>query len=493
MVRRQNDLGKDDIKLLVRRLAIPSMLAQFVNVLYSIVDRMYIGNIPQVGEVALAGAGVCGPIVTLISSFAFLVGIGGAPLMAIRMGEDNQEGAQKILANCFVMLLALSAALTGLAIAFREPMLMFFGASEQTFPYANSYLTYYVMGTVFAILTAGLNQFITCQGFANEAMLTTIIGAVMNIILDPIFILPWGLNMGAEGAGLATFLSNCVACLYFFVLLYVKRGRTYVCVNPKMFSFKRHIVVGVCAVGIPASIQNLLNVTGMSVLNNFTSAFGSNAVAAMGIAQKINSVTVQIALGLSQGIMPLISYNYASGNIKRMKKTFFFTARIALVFLVLMEIAYYAGARTWVGLFMQDQQIVDYGARFLRGFCLGMPFLAIDFLAVGVFAVLLLFSYARLMTISQQVVALNSEMTTLQSEEAKLRAQYELAYDLDAIQESLTTSGTMVEPQNGQTVYVDLSEPNTVKVFQQEEGTSGLEGMFQSVKSIAEEIVTYFR
>ena len=206
MVRRQNDLGKDDIKLLGRRLAIPSMLAQFVNVLYSIVDRMYIGNIPQVGEVALAGAGVCGPIVTLISSFAFLVGIGGAPLMAIRMGEDNREGAQKILANCFVMLLALSAALTGLAIAFREPMLMFFGASEQTFPYANSYLTYYVMGTVFAILTAGLNQFITCQGFANEAMLTTIIGAVMNIILDPIFI--FALDMGVTGAAIATVLSQ---------------------------------------------------------------------------------------------------------------------------------------------------------------------------------------------------------------------------------------------------------------------------------------------
>ena len=188
------------------------------------------------------------------------------------------------------------------------------------------------------------------------------------------------------------------------MLLYVKRGRTYVCVNPKMFSFKRHIVVGVCAVGIPASIQNLLNVTGMSVLNNFTSAFGSNAVAAMGIAQKINSVTVQIALGLSQGIMPLISYNYASGNIKRMKKTFFFTARIALVFLVLMEIAYYAGARTWVGLFMQDQQIVDYGARFLQGFCLGMPFLAIDFLAVGVFQACGLGKNAFLFAILRKVV-----------------------------------------------------------------------------------------
>ena len=237
-----------------------------------------------------------------------------------------------------------------------------------------------------------------------HASIGTMSGCFLNILLDPIFILPWGLNMGAEGAGLATFLSNCVACLYFFVLLYVKRGRTYVCVNPKMFSFKRHIVVGVCAVGIPASIQNLLNVTGMSVLNNFTSAFGSNAVAAMGIAQKINSVTVQIALGLSQGIMPLISYNYASGNIKRMKKTFFFTARIALVFLVLMEIAYYAGARTWVGLFMQDQQIVDYGARFLQGFCLGMPFLAIDFLAVGVFQACGLGKNAFLFAILRKVV-----------------------------------------------------------------------------------------
>ena len=181
MALRQNDLGNDDIKQLVRHLAIPSMLAQFVNVLYSIVDRMYIGNIKDVGEIALAGAGVCGPIVTLISSFAFLIGIGGAPLMAIRMGENNHEGAKKILANCFVMLLGLSAILTAAAIALREPMLMFFGASEQTFPYANSYLTYYVSGTVFAILTAGLGQFITCQGFANEAMLSTIIGAVMTL------------------------------------------------------------------------------------------------------------------------------------------------------------------------------------------------------------------------------------------------------------------------------------------------------------------------
>ena len=206
---------------LVRRLAIPSMLAQFVNVLYSIVDRMYIGNIKDVGEIALAGAGVCGPIVTLISSFAFLIGIGGAPLMAIRMGENNHEGAKKILANCFVMLLGLSAILTAAAIALREPMLMFFGASEQTFPYANSYLTYYVSGTVFAILTAGLGQFITCQGFANEAMLSTIIGAVMNIILDPIFIFLF--NMGVRGAAIATVISQACSCAFVLWFLFSDR------------------------------------------------------------------------------------------------------------------------------------------------------------------------------------------------------------------------------------------------------------------------------
>lgn len=193
---------------------------------------MYIGNIKDVGEIALAGAGVCGPIVTLISSFAFLVGIGGAPLLAMRMGEEDQEGAENILANCFVMLLVLSGILTALAIAFREPMLMFFGASEQTFPYANSYLTFYVAGTVFAILTAGLNQFITCQGFANEAMLTTIIGAIMNIILDPVFIFVFG--MGVKGAAIATVISQACSCM--FVLWFLFSDRAHVRISFKGYS-----------------------------------------------------------------------------------------------------------------------------------------------------------------------------------------------------------------------------------------------------------------
>ena len=172
-----------------------------------------------------------------------------------------------------------------------------------------------------------MNNILRYEGKANFAMIGLVTGGVLNIVLDPIFILPWGLNLGAAGAGCATCLSNTVACLYFFVLLFVKRGKTYVCIKPSMFRPSKQIVKGVCGVGIPASIQNLLNVTGMTILNNFTSAYGSDPVAAMGIAQRVNIVPFQIAMGFSQGIMPLISYNYTSGNIKRMKKTFMFTAK----------------------------------------------------------------------------------------------------------------------------------------------------------------------
>ncbi|MCD7791977.1 MAG: MATE family efflux transporter, partial [Oscillospiraceae bacterium] len=213
----------------------------------------------------------------------------------------------------------------------------------------------------------------------------TISGCVLNIILDPVFILPFGLNMGAAGAGLATFISNCTACGYFFVLLWVRRGQTMVCVSPRAFSLDPIILRRICAVGVPAAIQNLLNVTGMTVLNNFTAVYGSTAVAAMGIAQKISMIPMYITMGISQGLMPLVGYNYASGNRERMKKAITFTAKLSIVFIVLMSIGYYAGAERLVGLFMKNAEVIAYGGRFLRGMCIGLVFLSIDFLAVGVF------------------------------------------------------------------------------------------------------------
>ena len=210
-------------------------------------------------------------------------------------------------------------------------------------------------------------------------------GCALNIVLDPLFILPQGLGMGAAGAGLATFLSNCFACAYFLVLIAVKRKNTFVCVNPKMFSFSGGIAKGVCIVGIPAAIQNLLNVTGMTVLNNFASDFGSDAVAAMGIAQKINMVPLYIALGISQGIMPLIGYNYAKGDFRRMKKAVLLAEYISIGFMGAVTLAYFFGSEFFVGLFMKNEAILNYGTRFLKGMCLCLPFLSTDFLAVGVF------------------------------------------------------------------------------------------------------------
>ena len=387
----------------VMKLAIPTVLSSLVMVLYNLADTYFVGMLNNAVE--NAAVTLAAPLLLAFNAVNNLFGVGSSSMMSRSLGKKDYETVYRSAAFGFYCSIFAGLLFSIAYTVFQVPLLNLLGATEETLGATIGYARWTVtFGAVPAILNVVLAYLVRAEGAAMHASIGTMSGCFLNILLDPIFILPWGLNMGAEGAGLATFLSNCVACLYFFVLLYVKRGRTYVCVNPKMFSFKRHIVVGVCAVGIPASIQNLLNVTGMSVLNNFTSAFGSNAVAAMGIAQKINSVTVQSALGLSQGIMPLISYNYASGNIKRMKKTFFFTARIALVFLVLMEIAYYAGARTWVGLFMQDQQIVDYGARFLQGFCLGMPFLAIDFLAVGVFQACGLGKNAFLFAILRKVV-----------------------------------------------------------------------------------------
>ena len=214
----ENDLRSDPIRPLVLRIAIPSMLAQFVSVLYSVVDRMYIGNIAQVGSLALAGAGVCGPIVTMLGSVAFWVGVGGSPLISIRMGEGRQEEARRVLANCFLLLTCLALALTGLAYATRRPALLLFGASPETLPYAMDYYSYYLTGTVFALLSTGMNQFIICQGFAKKGMQSVMLGAVLNIILDPVFI--FLLDLGVKGAAIATVLSQLASCLFVLRFLF---------------------------------------------------------------------------------------------------------------------------------------------------------------------------------------------------------------------------------------------------------------------------------
>ena len=387
----------------VAKLAVPTILSSLVTVLYNLADTYFVGMLNN--SVQNAAVTLAAPLILAFNAVNNLFGVGSSSMMSRALGSRDYETVHRSSAFGFYCSIFCGLLFSLLYVIFQPFVLTILGADATTAEATAGYLRWTVAcGAAPTILNVVMAYLVRAEGAALHASIGTMSGCILNIILDPIFILPWGLNMGAEGAGLATFLSNCVACGYFFVLLYVKRENTHVCIRPSMFCLKRRIVLGVCGVGIPASIQNLLNVTGMTVLNNFTSSYGSDAVAAMGITQKINMVPMQIAMGLSQGIMPLISYNYASGNTPRMKKTLTFAAKISLTALVIVAAGYYVGAGALVRMFMQDPTIVAYGTRFLRGFCLGLPFLCMDFLAVGVFQAVGLGKNAFIFAILRKVV-----------------------------------------------------------------------------------------
>ena len=368
----------------VMQLAIPTVISSLVMVIYNLADTYFVGMLND--PIQNAAVTLAAPVLLAFNAINNLFGVGSSSMMSRALGSKDMDTVYKSSAFGFYCALFSGLLFSVLYTVFSAPLLVVLGANAETAQATGGYLMWTVsFGAAPAILNVVMAYLVRAEGASLHASIGTMSGCLLNILLDPIFVLPWGLNLGAAGAGCATFISNCVACLYFFVLLFVRRGRTYVCINPRQFRPTMRIVRGVCGVGIPASIQNLLNVTGMTVLNNFAASFGSDAVAAMGIAQKINTVPFQVALGISQGIMPLISYNYASGNTRRMKKTFFFTARISLSFLFLVMIAYLVFADDLVRMFMDNEQIVAYGTSFLRGMCLAMPFLCMDFLAVGVF------------------------------------------------------------------------------------------------------------
>lgn len=387
----------------VAKLAVPTILSSLVTVLYNLADTYFVGMLNN--SVQNAAVTLAAPLILAFNAVNNLFGVGSSSMMSRALGSRDYETVHRSSAFGFYCSIFCGLLFSLLYVIFQPFVLTILGADTTTAEATAGYLRWTVAcGAAPTILNVVMAYLVRAEGAALHASIGTMSGCILNIILDPIFILPWGLNMGAEGAGLATFLSNCVACGYFFVLLYVKRENTHVCIKPSMFCLKRRIVLGVCGVGIPASIQNLLNVTGMTVLNNFTSSYGSDAVAAMGITQKINMVPMQIAMGLSQGIMPLISYYYASGNTPRMKKTLTFATKIAISSLVAVAAGYFVGAGFLVRLFMQNPEIVAYGTRFLRGFCLGLPFLCMDFLAVGVFQAVGLGKNAFVFAILRKVV-----------------------------------------------------------------------------------------
>ncbi|WP_283124862.1 MATE family efflux transporter [Angelakisella massiliensis] len=368
----------------VAQLAVPTILSSLVMVLYNLADTYFVGMLGN--PVQNAAVTLAAPVLLAFNAVNNLFGVGSSSMMSRALGRKDYETVSRSSSFGFCCAVAFGLLFSLGCTVFWGPLMTLLGADSVTWEATAGYLYWTVtLGATPAILNVVMAYLVRAEGSALHASIGTMSGCLLNIVLDPIFILPWGLNLGAAGAGCATFLSNCVACIYFLVLLAVKRGRTYVCIDPRKFTLKKEIVVGVCGVGIPAAIQNLLNVTGMTILNNFTSAYGADAVAAMGITYKIYMVPMYISMGLSQGIMPLISYNYASGNIRRMKQTVWFAARAALTLIITVAVFYFIFPGFFVSLFMDNQIIIDYGSRFLHGFCLRLPFLCVDFLAVGVF------------------------------------------------------------------------------------------------------------
>lgn len=368
----------------VASLAVPTVLSSLVMVLYNLADTYFVGMMND--PVENAAVALAAPLLLAFNAVNNLFGVGSSSLMSRSLGRKDYETVRRSSAFGFYGALLFGIIFALLCTVLRTPLLGLLGADSTTVDATNGYINWTVTcGAVPAILNVVMAYMVRSEGAAMHASIGTMSGCFLNIILDPIFILPWGLDMGAAGAGCATFLSNCVACAYFFVLLAAKRKKTFISVSPGKFTLDRRIVLAVLAVGVPASIQNLLNVTGMTILNNFTASYGADAIAAMGISQKVNMVPMQIAMGLSQGIMPLVSYNYASGNSRRMKQTIKFSMKIALSFLCVVALMFFVFSGNVTRMFIADAGVVAYGTRFLRGFCLALPFLAVDFMAVGVF------------------------------------------------------------------------------------------------------------
>lgn len=380
----ENDLGKDSVKRLVLRLALPSMLAQFVSVLYSIVDRMYIGHMKGIGEVALAGVGVTGPIVNLIASFAIWIGIGGAPLLSIKMGEKDEEGAKRILSNCFLGIVTAGLVLTIVALLLKDKMIMWFGASEETFVYAEAYMRIYVLGTVFAFIAAGMNQFIICQGFAKIGMYSVIIGAVSNIILDPIFIFVF--DLGVRGAAIATVLSQALSALYILYVLFGNRVSIKITFGGYSFHvFRQVLTLGVAPFLILASDNVLIIILNMVLQKYGGLEQGDMLVTCATIVQSFMLIITMPLGGITGGTQAILGYNYGAKQIDRIKLAQRYIALIAVAFTCIMMLIANTIPDVFVKMFTTNEEYMRYCRWAIRVYTLGVIPLALQYAIVDGF------------------------------------------------------------------------------------------------------------
>ena len=362
-------MADGSIPKLFAGLAIPAVVAQIINLLYNIVDRIYIGHIPEVGASALTGVGLFVPILMLLNAFAMLAGSGGAPLAAIAMGQKDTHKAEQIMANCFSLLLIFAAALTIIFYLTAPTLLRFFGASDITLPYAVDYARIYILGSVFVLIVMGMNPFITTQGFAKISMLTTVIGAVINIILDPVFIFVF--KMGVRGAALATVLSQAVSALW--ILRFLTGKQSLLCLRKENMKLKPEIFKPCLGLGISTfvmlSTESLLSISFTSNLAKFG---GDLAVGAMTIINSVCQLATMPLQGFCQGGQPIISFNYGAGNSERVKKAFSLVFGICLTYATLFWAVSISFPSFFAGIFTTDTALVEYASWALRIYMAGI-------------------------------------------------------------------------------------------------------------------------
>ena len=356
-------LGTAPIGKLLFKLAVPTVIAQLVNMLYNIIDRIYIGHIPGEGSLALTGVGVCMPIILVVSAFAALVSAGGAPRASIFMGQKDMDSAEKTLGGCFTLQIVVSVILTAILLLFGEDLLLAFGASENTIAYATGYMNIYAFGTLFVQLTLGMNAFVTAQGFTKISMTSVIIGAVTNIILDPIFI--FVLHLGVRGAALATILSQSFSCI--FVMRFLCSKKALIKIRRKNLKIDPKIVLPCIALGtamfIMQASESIISVCFNSSLLHYG---GDIAVGAMTVLTSVMQFAMLPLQGIAQGAQPILSYNYGAGNALRVKKTFRLLLTCCMTYSVTLWIAIMLFPRLFVGIFTPDVQLIAFASKALR-------------------------------------------------------------------------------------------------------------------------------
>ena len=399
--RQKHDFSKGSIVGNIMSLAVPMTLAQLINVLYNIVDRIYIGRIPDHATASLTGLGLCLPVISMVMAFANLFGMGGAPLCSIERGRGRQDEAERIMGNSFCLMLLFGVILTVLGLAFKRPMLYLFGASDQTFSYADGYVSIYLLGSVFVMIGLGMNSFINSQGFGKVGMMTVLLGAAANIALDPVFI--FTLNMGVQGAALATVISQGLSAAW--ILLFLTGPKTILKLKKKCMKLERRRVRDIVALGLSGFTMSITNSLVQIMYNATLQTYGGDLY--VGVMTVINSVREVVSMpvqGVTQSAQPVMGYNYGAGEYRRVKQAIAFTSAVAIVYTTAVWLLVHGFPEFFIRIFNQDRDLIEAGIPAMQIYYFGFFLMSLQFAGQAAFVALGKAKYAVFFSIFRKVI-----------------------------------------------------------------------------------------